>query len=68
MSDNILSAPKATKTPSSIPAIDDSEADASRERERRRALLATGRQSTLLTGGIGLEAPANTRRATIGGV
>ena len=50
--------PAPPKPPPPPPVIDDAAALAAAEKERKRNRLATGRGSTMLTGGIGLTSAA----------
>lgn len=66
------SQPKIPETPPTPPPAptattiyEDQSTAQARDAERQRAAQATGRQSTLLTGGSGLSTPAPTERKTL---
>ena len=72
---NIFSSPKPAPapapvivTPAAVPEVaveDNTEMKAASEAERKRALLAQGRGSTLLTGSQGVTDEANVKRKTL---
>lgn len=51
--------------PAKVPTPVDEGVSKAREEEKRKALLAQGRQSTLLTGSQGLTSEAQTQRKTL---
>ncbi len=64
MSKPSMSQPKATQ-PTITTTVDDQEVTDAKEKQRRRALMAAGRQSTLLTGESGVSGAANTSQKTL---
>ncbi len=60
-------APKAPPPPASAPRMMDEGVMRARGDEKRRLRMLAGRQSTLLTGGSGLTAPASTTATFLGG-
>lgn len=57
--------PSPPKPPPAVPAVDDAAATEARRREEKRNRLASGRGSTMITGGIGLTQPAPTAPAVL---
>lgn len=57
--------PAPVPEPPKVPTPVSETTSAAREEERRKALLAQGRQSTLLTGAQGLQTEATTQRKTL---
>jgi len=58
--------PQAPATPASAPRLIDQGAQRARGDEKRRLRMLAGRQSTLLTGGSGLNTPAATTGNLLG--
>jgi hypothetical protein len=58
-------APIVVPTPVAAPTVDDTEVKAAEEKQRKLAALAKGRESTILTGGLGLTDEAPTTQKTL---